>query len=148
MTEGAYAIHSESHDIFIGLFCKYATYLGACALHSESHDSFIGLFCKYVTYLGACAIHKPWVRICWMSHVPQEEAAAKGRVELPVSHRTYLHYLQELAEHGGTKYVWIRDEWVSRQIRLVMNVCAIQRNLCAIWRNWRSTEVVNIYELD
>jgi hypothetical protein len=35
----------------------------------------------------------------------EEEAAAKGRVDLPLSHKTYLNYLEELAQH----FVLCRD---------------------------------------
>jgi hypothetical protein len=40
----------------------------------------------------------------------EEEAAAKGRVDLPKSHLTYLAYIQELARHGivGSDPVFVK----------------------------------------
>jgi hypothetical protein len=67
--------------------------------------------CAHLLYCRAQAsAHQAW-RHVWQIRafatqgvseflLDEEEAAAKGRVDLPMSHMTYLRYIQELSRHG------------------------------------------------
>jgi hypothetical protein len=68
--------------------------------------------CAHLLYARAhSSAEKAW-RFLWQQRalatqgvqdflLDEAEAAAKGRVDLPLSHKTYLRYMQELCEHSG-----------------------------------------------